>query len=268
MREATYRIPPTPALKEGFLPPDTLFLLLLIPLALATPTANEFAAAWQAHQIIVQAGALQPVALTAQDFDRLAKTGIARRRVHMPGADRVVGMIWSPAPRDTLWVSILDDADFTLVDSLTEIRLADTAGGHKRLYQHLDLPWPVENRHWVIEIKNNTQLAMQTGDQIWERVWDLTSPDDIPAGRPEAIWAPVADGGWLLLPAGGGTLVVYHARSVIGGHIPDELVTRWSMATLGKLLEQVVDRAQKIPRHYTGEHPPIYRPDGSAVPRW
>ena len=243
-------------------------ILLLCQLAHAQPTADQLAQAWTEHQPAIQSHAFYKVNLEPEDFATMAAGKVARRRLPATDADRALGAVWSPLGRDALWVAIQDDKDFTLVESLTEIQLEDTAWGHKRLYQHLDLPWPVDDRHWVLEIKNNIVMSKTTEDRIWERVWDLTVESDIPKGRPEAIWSPVNDGGWLLLDACGGTLVVYHARSVIGGNIPPEAVTRWALATLDSLLRRTVDRAEGIHTHYTKGHPPIIRPDGSAVPTW
>ena len=168
-------------------------LLLFLSLAHAQPDASTLAAAWGAQRSVVEAQAFRPVDLTAQDFAELGAGRVAKRRIPAGDADRILGATWSAHSRDALWIAILDDADFTLVESLTEIRLADTDWGHKRLYQHLDLPWPVSDRHWVLEIKNNVALAAQTQDQVWERVWDLADPSHIPSGRPEAIWSPIND---------------------------------------------------------------------------
>jgi hypothetical protein len=196
----------------------------------------------------------------------MAKGEVARRRLPLEGADRVVGAMWTDLPRDAIWIAIQDDAHDKLVDNLRETRLPDTPSGHKRLYQHLDFPWPFTNRQWVIDIRDNPVLADATDGASWERTWDLADPALAPAPDPEGIWTPVNDGGWLLVTAGGGTIVVYHVRSVIGGAIPAEVVTRWAMGTLEQMLRHVEKRAQEIPGHYGADHTPIIRPDGSAIP--
>jgi len=235
---------------------------------MAQPTADQLAQAWSEHVPAIQSKAFHDLNLNASDFATLAKGKVARRRLPDAEVDRAMGVIWTSEGRDKLWVAIQDDQHFTLVDNLTEIRLADTPGGHKQLYGHLDFPWPVADRHWVLEIKNNTALAKDSQNRIWERVWDLTDEAAVPKGRPEAIWSPVNDGGWFLVDACGGTLIIYHARSKIGGNIPQEVITTWAMTTVDGLLKKIVERAQKIPGHYTAGHVPLTRPDGSAVPTW
>ncbi len=243
-------------------------ILLLCQLAIAQPSADQLAQAWALHQPALQSEGIRPVTLGTEDFVLLARGEVVRRRLPATGADRAMGAIWAPMSRDAVWVAILDDSDFTLVDTMTEIRLPDTAAGHKRLYQHIDLPWPVADRHWVLQIRNNMPLAASTQDAVWERVWDLTQRSDVPEGRPTAIWSPINDGGWILVSARGGTLLVYHARTRIGGNIPEEAVIRWAMVTLESMLRKTVERAEGIHTHYKSAHIPIYRPDGSAVPAW
>ena len=153
--------------------------------------------------------------------------------------------------------------------------------GHKVLYQHLDLPFPFSDRHWVIIIENTAGLHAATGGAVWERVWDLdprgqAALSEVPAalqaelgeGFTEAIVTPVNAGGWYFLPTEGGVLTIYQVRTVIGGNIPDELVVRYALSTLDELIEHVAELAERAPSHYGAAHYPIVRPDGSAIPGW
>lgn len=241
-------------------------LLLFLRVALAAPSSEALLEAWT--QQMTSAGSLPhfSVRLEERDFQRMARDSVAKRRLHQKGADRVVGAIWSNQPRDALWIAILDDAHDTLVKSLEESRLPAGSRGYKRLYQHLDLPWPFTDRHWVIDIRNNPALYASTNGAVWERTWELAEPTDTSFADPNAIWTPVNDGGWLLVDAVGGTIVVYHVRTYIGGAIPPEAVTRWAMTTLEDMLQHVVNRAREIPTHYKAGHTPIQRPDTSNIP--
>ena len=242
--------------------------LLFLPLALAQPSEAQFAAAWAVHRADIKQSAVFALELTAEDFKTLAQGKVARRRLVAKDADRAMGASWTPFDRDTVWVAIQDDKHFKLFDDLTETRLPGSTWDKKLLYQHLDAPWPITDRHWVLEIKNNTAISTRTKDRIWERVWTLTPESMVPAGCVEAIWTPINDGGWMLLEAAGGTLVIYHARSKIGGNIPQEAITAWAMASLDGLLKTIEDRARGIQSHYTKGHELIFRPDGSTVPAW
>ena len=69
-----------------------------------------------------------------------------------------------------------------------------------------------------------------------------------------------------MIELAGGTLLVYQVRTVVGGAVPDEVVTRWSMGTLKGLLGGVVERASSMSAHYDAGHTPVRRPDGTLIP--
>lgn len=177
-----------------------------------------------------------------------------------------MGATWSPLSREAIWLAVLDDTHDTLVKILSERTLYYTEDGRKVLYQHLDLPWPISDRQWVIEIWNNAKLTEATDNQIWERVWNLTDSSSMKHPDPEAIWAPMTDGAWLFIPALGGTLVIYHVRSTVGGAIPDEVVTRWALATIDEMIVHAVTRAEEIPTHYDAKHFSINGGNNQPVP--
>jgi hypothetical protein len=212
----------------------------------------------------------------------VAKGKVVKRRIRgeigVSGAtvDRVIGLALVPQPVDQVWIGILDDVHASLVEGLTERQLPGTTPSKKVLYQALDLPFPFNDRHWILVITSNAALHSGTG--AWERTWSLDprglagladvdpkirlSPDD-------AVWTPENDGGWLLVPVPGhGTLVVYQARTDIGGVIPDELVTRYAMSQLDEMVAQTEALAERAPAHYVAHHYVIYGPDGLAMPVW
>lgn len=258
----------------GSMTPSMLFL---VSGALAAPPdAQTLVAAWADWQPVLQAHARIPIQLDDQDLARVARGDVARERTQLQGIDRVVGAVWTDRPRDALWVAIIDDTCDKLIDGLTEIHLPPERSGQKLLYQHLAVPWPFTDRQWIIDIRNNADLYASSGSAGWERTWALADlqeqrraavPDpELPA--PDAIWTPTNEGGWVLLEVGAGTLLIYHARADVGGAIPDDLSTRFALATLKGMLLHVVERSAEIPAHYGGDHPPISRPDGSEVPGW
>ncbi len=260
-----------------------MWLILLFSGVLAGPTSAELAVAWSTFS--GQAQGVVRLALPdfdGADWERVAGGKVARRRIRgeigVSGGtvDRVIGVAFVPHPVEQVWIGILDDVHASLVSGLTERQLPGTTPSRKVLYQALDLPFPFSDRHWILRISSNEALFASTG--AWERTWSpdprgvdalVDVPEEIRLDPAEAVWTPENDGGWLLVPVStGGTLVVYQARTDIGGVIPDDLVTRYAMARLDEMMEQTTALAERAPRHYVGDHDPIWGPDAAAVPTW
>ena len=64
----------------------------------------------------------------------------------------------------------------------------------------------------------------------------------------------------------GQTLFGYHASSSLGGEIPDKLVNRYVMLTLGDIVDEVLQGAEMMRRHYVSGHEPIQSGSGAPVP--
>ena len=247
-----------------------VFLFLVHPASAQgdRPTADALETAWTSLEASVSSTAVFPIELTRKDFEQIARGKVAKRRIREEGPDRAMGAMWTPISRNRVWISILDDVHDNLVSSLTEHRLGRSEQGNKLLYQHLNLPWPVQDRQLVVEITNNQLITKHTDNRLWERSWDLAEPTLMPNPDPDAVWVPVATGSWLLFPLAEGTVVVYHARSAIGGRIPDEAVTRWALATLDEMMIHIADRAATIEEHYTGAHEIIHGCDEKPIPKF
>lgn len=243
--------------------------LLLAGLALAAPEAEALRRAWEAATPALRDAAVQPWSLPEEVWARLAAGQVARARLPLPGADRVVGALWTEAPRDALWIAILDDQHFDPVEGIVEEQLPGTGALRKLLYQRLDLPWPLEDRQWVIDIRSNTALWRRSEGSVWERAWTLAEAALAPAPSPDALWSTTNEGAWLLVDAAGGTLMLYQVRAEIGGNVPDEASTQWAWSTLDELLRGTDARAKTaVPAHYDARHAPVARPDGSLIPAW
>ena len=241
--------------------------MLLAGLALAAPDGATLKSAWEAASPAMRERARLPVTLPDDAFAKLAQGQVARVREDLPGADRVLGALWTDAPRDALWISILDDQHFDMVSGLFEEELPGTGALRKLLYQRLDLPWPLQDRQWVIDIRSNTALWARSAGAVWERSWTLADPSLEAHASPDAVWSTTNEGGWLLVDAAGGTLAVYHVRAEIGGNVPDEASTQWAWSKLDDLMQGTATRAKtQIPGHYDAAHYPIARPDGSVIP--
>jgi hypothetical protein len=234
----------------------------------AAPDAAALEAAWEAHRATLDAHAVYPLRFDGAFWSKVAGGEVARRRDTLDGTDRVVGVILVPSARDVAWVAI-QDPHAGSVDGLVDEDLPGSTFARRVVYQRITLPWPLAPRQWVVEVVNNDALRDRTGGAVWERTWTLSDRRGAAAEVDHGVWLPVNDGGWIVLDAGAaGTLVGYHARTSIGGVVPDEAALRWSYGTLSRLLTDIRTRAERwVDGHYAGDHAPILRPDRTEVPR-
>jgi len=184
-------------------------------------------------------------------------------------------------PRDHVWVAAIDD-HFTGSDRLIEYRIdADDQGGGT-WYQHLDLPWPLQDRHWVIHTRKGVELARATAGSVWEHAWQL-APDGerlaaevVAAGKADglkpkdvksAVYLPANTGAWVMFALDDHrSLIVYHVTTVVGGSIPDSWIATFAYPQLDSLMRGVVAFARDIVRHYDAAgHPIVYSGAGEPI---
>ena len=256
-------------------------MLALAPIlaAHAAPTGKELQAAWDEQAPSLEEHGRVPVpSLTAAQWDEVASGKVVRWRQEIEGAvDGAVGVGWLPHPNEHIWIGALDDVHNHLAEGLTETWLEGTEPGHKVLYQHYDVPAPFSDRHWVVVVEHNPDLYAATDGQVWERVWDLDArgadallevPEGTVSDPASALWTPVNQGGWTLVPAGEGAIVVYQVRTDIAGNIPEELVVRFAMSSLGEMVSYLSTLASGVEAHYVGDHFLITRPDLQELPTY
>lgn len=242
-----------------------LLASLLLQVALAGPDPAALIADWAALGPALRSEGRMPPRLSEADLRRIAAGETVRRRVSGSGTDRAQGAMWSPLSKEALWIAILDDKHDTIVSGLREEQLPGTTPNRKLLFQHIDLPWPLTDRQWVIDLSNNRALYQATEGRVWERTWTLADPTLATHPDPEGVWLPANDGAWFLASAGGGTLAVYQVHTLIGGIVPDEVATRWALSSLREMLDHVSRRATVLGPHYQGAHEVMVRPDGSGI---
>ncbi len=220
--------------------------------------------------------------LTSAQLDRLEAGKVVKIRQvsEEDGApQRAIGLLRSSQPAWGLWLSARD-VHFTAIDELTEVQLTPSGQWPAQWYQYLDLPRPISDRHWVVDVTDTHLLAQATG--AWEHAWVLAQDGPrlglaaVAASRvpgvdqdraADAIYTPRNDGAWLVIDLGDGTtLLGYHVTSVIGGAIPDKLVADYTLLTLGKLLKGVEERTPTVIEHYDAAHEPIEGGDGVPIP--
>jgi len=234
-------------------------------------TATALAAVWAVVAPAVSSqAAFAPPPLDAHVWEEVAAGKIARRTV--PGETAtVLGVGVLDVTREEAWLSLTDDRLSAEIESLTEVALQGAWAAPKRLYQRLDLPWPLSDRHWVIGLTNNARLATSG---VWERAWTLR-PDLLVSARARteaerfdaAEAVSVNEGGWLLIPLeGGATLAIYQARATLGGAIPDGAVDTYTRSSMSSLFEGVERNVINVRRRYGSGCTPQPGADGVPIP--
>ena len=224
--------------------------------------------------------------ITAVEVVQLADGDLVRRREPpaAPGEpQRVVALQWFDVSRSALWIAC-QDPHLRMDDSIENLRLSPSVEGHTVWYGLIDLPWPFKNRQWVIKVWDHLPLAEATAGESWEHVWQLDlsqMPEALgaiqrgeagsltPSRAEKAVVTPVNHGAWVLIDVDGGTLLIWHLTSSIGGSIPDRLVVSnafHSVERLFRTLERLARR--RVERHYRDDHPPLLGGDGKPIPTY
>ncbi|MEQ1565055.1 MAG: hypothetical protein ABMA64_05410 [Myxococcota bacterium] len=231
----------------------------------AAPSAEELESDWEKWRAQLDASAEYPLRFADDEWEKIAAGQVARRRERLDGTDRVLAVRWLSSDIDTTWLAMYDPHGAE-IHSFLEEELPGSTFDRRVVYQRIDLPWPMAARQWVVEVRNNLPLIDATGGAVWERTWTLSDRRGARAESPDGVWLPVNEGGWFLAESGGGTLLGYHVRTVVGGVVPDEAAVQWSYATLSSLLNGIADRVPGAVGHYRAGHSPVRRPDGTAIP--
>lgn len=191
----------------------------------------------------------------------------------------VVGLQVIDVPRMLVWLSVLGHTGDP-PERLTRATLAEPSNGSRIRYQHIDLPWPLRDRHWVIRSEKNIKLAERTDGLIWEHRWSLAE-DGIamlararedgrlvnPSSRAleRSIYLSANDGAWTVFALSDSrTLVVLRMAVGLGGYFPAQLVrafaqhhTRKGLQALDQLSSNVQDSYVAAPVVYDGFGRPI-----------
>jgi hypothetical protein len=231
--------------------------------------------------------------LDAEQLDELLSGLVVRLRWKqpvpgegVPGEEpkerhRVVALYLIDEPRAQVWLSAMDP-DFIASERVTEVRVEDDGHGRSTWYQHMDLPWPVENRHWVIDVRKSPGMHRATGGLVWEQPWYLVeggqriAEELAAAGRTgklsledvkDAVYLKANTGAWAMFELGSDlTLLTYQLTVVMGGLLPEGLTARFAARELESLCHIVEKNAHIIPEHYVAGHDPVMGGDGQYVP--
>ncbi len=196
---------------------------------------------------------------------------VVKRQVGANGVSRVVAVGAVPQPRAGAWLAVTQDLQ-PGQEGIVERRLRGRwAASPKQMYQRIDLPWPVADRHWVIEGRTNLALAAAAA-HVWERSWSLV-PGALAGARggetdvgayDASVAVPRNEGGWILVEAGPArTLAIYSVSVDLGGAVPEGAVSRWTESSVQGLYTTL---ARDAARYATRTGATCTQPGGDGKP--
>ena len=213
--------------------------------------------------------------MCSSDLDRVwapVAAGQVEQRTYAGDPAWIMGVGVLSVSREEAWLSLTDDHLSDDVSGLVEVALQGHWSSPKLLYQRLDLPWPIHDRHWVIGLTNNAALATRAG--VWERAWTLRT-DALEGARTRtdteafdaAETVSVNEGSWLLVPLDAGhTLGIYQARASLGGAIPDGAVDTYTRSSIRGLFEGVERHVNSVRARYGAGCSQQPGADGAPIP--
>jgi hypothetical protein len=241
-------------------------ILFWSAMAMAAPSASALKTAFLRDAAARQRLGHLRLQLGEADWATLAGAGVVRQVVHRDGADMAVGAIWTAASQAAAWISTFDGWHRSLSgDATNTTKLPGCTDMRRLVHTHLDLPWPMSDRQWVVDNRPNTALWSATEGRVWERAWEVAPATLATAPVAGALWVDTNQGAWQFIEAEGGTLVLFGVRSSMGGVIPDSLTVQWSRQTLGEALRRLDDFATTMAAHYVGAHEVIWGPMGAPI---
>lgn len=244
----------------------TLLALVLPLLAHAAPDPAALHAAWSRDAATIAADSASiPTALTSRDLDALAAGDVVAHRVDSDRGAFAVGATWVDAPIEGPWICVQDARDRPLSTSVRNEWLPGETHTRRLVYMDLALPWPIADRQWVSDLHANRVLFDGTDGRVWQRAWRVADRTLAPDPDPKAVWMTTNTGAWTLLPAAGGTLVLFSVRALLGGDIPAFLSQVGAVARLKGTLRMLSEYTATVAAHYGPAHHPVYAPDGRRI---
>ncbi len=227
-------------------------------------TAADLAAAWSRAEPVVSAHArLPPGAIDASTWATVASGDVAHRQ--SDEGTRGIGVL--AESQAALWLAITDDHPVQVVSGLVQVAWNGGWAANKLLYERLDLPWPFQDRQWVVRTETNLAVAPSGA---WERAWS-NAPEELANARAKtsadafdaALSIPTNQGSWILLPVSQNeTLCIYQARVRLGGSLPAGAADRYADASLPELFRATLEDARSMHARYVSS---CDQPGGDGV---
>ena len=177
----------------------------------------------------------------------------------------VVGLHVVRMPRLLVWLTamgVTSEPDIRLTRAMLSV---EPDGSYVR-YQHIDLPWPLRDRHWVIYCKKNVRIAETSNGGFWEHRWTLAEGGEAMLSEAyenglvrglsmrdleESIYLPANRGAWVLSELSPDTtLVIAFFDGELGGLFPDSLVRHFAVRRLREGLNLVAALSEEVHLEY------------------
>lgn len=236
--------------------------------------ATEIRAAIAEYNAMSSVGLAIPIP-GAKKMARLVDGHVVNHRLSIPNPNdpeageiyRVVGYIVVAQPRLLVWAATLATTT-QHASRLTEIPIRFDDAGGALWYQYVALPWPLADRHWMIQTEKRVELANGTDQVVWEHSWSLAedglkrslrlvasgkAPGIDEAAAARAVYLPANRGGWIMGRLDRSTtLVLVHATAELGGRLPDGWVARYVKGQLNHVLGRLEGRSRSIAAQFDG----------------
>ncbi len=183
------------------------------------------------------------------------------------------------APRLLVWSTVMGAASDPPA-RLTRAYFSRLPQGAYVRYQHVNLPWPIKDRHWVILCEKNLELADSSNGRIWQHRWTLHNDgpqllldahaDGLITGLSRqdldnSVYIPANRGAWTLADLGGDkTLVIGYFDAALGGLLPKMLVRSFTRRQMRAGMILIQDLTNEVHLEYDGE-PQIHDGYGQAI---
>ena len=177
----------------------------------------------------------------------------------------VLGIHVIDSPKLLVWLTAMGVASEPDV-RLTRAMLTEPEDGKYVRYQHVNLPWPIRDRHWVIHCEKDVSLAEHSGGEFWKHRWALVEqgesllPPAIEDGRisglsvrqlDKSVYLPANNGAWVTSAINDEqTLVIAYFEGSLGGLFPDAMVRRFAKIHVREGLKLVAELSATAHEEY------------------
>ncbi len=167
---------------------------------------------------------------------------IYNRKVDGSSIREMLALITIDQPARRLFASVADYANYPqFMPYVKKSRVLKEEDNKSWVFQQLDFPWPISDRHYTIELTADTTHSEQGHYFV---SWTLSSRAGLDAPRGEGLPLKVDDGYWRFCTIGENrTLVEYYINSDPGGLLPAWAVNQANARAVPDVLQAVAGRA-------------------------